>query len=262
MGARNLPHPLHIFRFLTNSNHYHFGLFETGDESIALAMDRIVERAALQLPAGERILDLGCGIGGTAIQLSKAGFDVTAIDPDARLLEFARADNSLNSPPTFFAGDLRTLVSEKPGSNFGGMVMTEVLQHYPALDDLFEQLSHALHPQAVVVFNDLALVEEDYSQAVPFHRVGKLLAHAGDSGFRVRDCQDLTPHIQAMPKRLLVELERQSESLHDHFRLERPRLSEEIEEFTVQLEHLQRALVDGQLLYQSVVLDRSTGEHV
>ena len=224
-------------------------------------MDRVVERSALQLPAGGRILDLGCGIGGTAVQLSEAGFDVTAIDPDARLLDFAKAAASLDSRATFITGDLLAMIGEIPDSSFDGMVMTEVLQHYPSLDLLFEQLRRILHPRAVAVFNDLALAEEDYSQPVPFHRRGKLLSHARDSGFRIRECQDLTPHIQEMPKRLLHELERQSKPLHDQFHLERPLLSEEIQEFSAQIELLQRALADGQLLYQSVTLERCGEEH-
>ncbi|PWE27843.1 hypothetical protein C4N9_15550 [Pararhodobacter marinus] len=48
------------------------------------------ERLGDALPAGATILDLGCGHGVAAAHLANAGFDVTGLDPSARLLAVAR----------------------------------------------------------------------------------------------------------------------------------------------------------------------------
>jgi len=40
---------------------------------------------------GDRVLDLGCGTGMLAVALARAGMAVTAMDPEARMLEAARA---------------------------------------------------------------------------------------------------------------------------------------------------------------------------
>lgn len=44
-----------------------------------------------QLPAGARVLDLGCGPGMAAARMAAAGFDVVAIDGSARMTERAAA---------------------------------------------------------------------------------------------------------------------------------------------------------------------------
>ena len=48
----------------------------------------------MQLPAGSRILDVGCGFGRHSIELAKRGFNVVGIDPSAAMLAAAqeRAD--------------------------------------------------------------------------------------------------------------------------------------------------------------------------
>jgi SAM-dependent methyltransferase len=46
--------------------------------------------ARLDVRAGERVLDLGCGSGNATELLARAGADVIAVDPAARLLDVAR----------------------------------------------------------------------------------------------------------------------------------------------------------------------------
>jgi SAM-dependent methyltransferase len=50
-----------------------------------------VLRALLDLPAGSRLLDVGCGTGRHAVPLARAGLDVTGIDLSPAMLELAEA---------------------------------------------------------------------------------------------------------------------------------------------------------------------------
>src|SRR5580765_7772360 len=55
--------------------------------------DRLIERviSLAGLKPGDGVLDLGCGTGMLAIPFARAGMAVTAMDPEARMLEAARA---------------------------------------------------------------------------------------------------------------------------------------------------------------------------
>ncbi|AKF08186.1 SAM-dependent methyltransferase [Sandaracinus amylolyticus] len=68
--------------------HFHTGLVDDdhdGAHDLRLAMTRAQERLldhvrdTLALPAGARILDVGCGLGGSALYFASAGHDVVAI---------------------------------------------------------------------------------------------------------------------------------------------------------------------------------------
>ena len=52
-------------------------------------IQRVISLAGLK--RGDRVLDLGCGTGMLAIAFARAGMAVTAMDPEARMLEAARA---------------------------------------------------------------------------------------------------------------------------------------------------------------------------
>jgi SAM-dependent methyltransferase len=65
------------------------GRYEVIAETLEPVSEIVVERVGLV--RGERALDLGCGTGSAALALAKAGADVVAVDPAARLVEVARA---------------------------------------------------------------------------------------------------------------------------------------------------------------------------
>jgi tocopherol O-methyltransferase len=62
--------------------HIHHGLWEDGDATPRAAQHRLIDRlaTAATLSAGERVLDVGCGMGGSSIELAKRyGCDVTGV---------------------------------------------------------------------------------------------------------------------------------------------------------------------------------------
>lgn len=64
------------------------GRYEETATALEPVAETIVKRAAVR--AGERALDLGCGTGNAALELSRAGAEVVAVEPSARLAEVAR----------------------------------------------------------------------------------------------------------------------------------------------------------------------------
>lgn len=64
----------------------------------------------LQLPAGTRLLDVGCGPGRHAVPLAQAGLAVTGIDVSRRFLELAAEDaRAVGVRPAFFEVDARRM---------------------------------------------------------------------------------------------------------------------------------------------------------
>src|SRR5512145_1008403 len=84
-----LPHPLHLFEFLTRSGHYHMGLAPAEGEPLSRAMDRLISVCLARLAPGSRVLDVGSGLGGTVTLLAQAGFRAVGVDPDWRAVAYA-----------------------------------------------------------------------------------------------------------------------------------------------------------------------------
>ncbi|HWC34396.1 MAG TPA: class I SAM-dependent methyltransferase [Mycobacteriales bacterium] len=64
------------------------GRYEETAKALEPVATTVVQRADLR--PGERALDLGCGTGNAALELARAGAEVVAVEPSARLLEVAR----------------------------------------------------------------------------------------------------------------------------------------------------------------------------
>lgn len=64
------------------------GRYERIAPALLPASEAAVARAGVR--AGERALDLGCGSGNATELLARAGAEVTAVDPESRLLDVAR----------------------------------------------------------------------------------------------------------------------------------------------------------------------------
>ena len=84
------------------------GRYEQIAPQLSEATDVVLAQAALR--AGERVLDLGCGTGTTALAAAATGAIVTGVDPAERLLEIARAAaEQTRAPATFVAGEAAEL---------------------------------------------------------------------------------------------------------------------------------------------------------
>ena len=59
-----------------------------------------------------KILELGCGSGGHALELKKKGHAITALDTSKKMIEIANKKN-LNNDITFIQKDLKKFISKK-----------------------------------------------------------------------------------------------------------------------------------------------------
>ena len=98
--------------------------------------------------AGRRIVDLGCGTGGYAVTLQRAGFEVTAIDSNAAHVAAAA---SLGVPAREAVGRLPF-----PDRSVDTLMMIEVLEHVPdeGIEALLEDVRRVVRRNLLLTVPD------------------------------------------------------------------------------------------------------------
>ncbi len=72
-----------------------------------------------------RILDIGCGTGGAAVALARAGARLTAVDPDPDKIQKARQLAQKQNNIEFRVGDM----TNENGTCYDGIILNDVLEH-------------------------------------------------------------------------------------------------------------------------------------
>ncbi|HMA03496.1 MAG TPA: methyltransferase domain-containing protein [Gemmatimonadaceae bacterium] len=114
---------------------------------------RLIE--LLELPAGERLLDVPCGQGRHAHLLAEAGFDVTGLDYSSHLLDVARKRGT-SSTLRYVRGDMRALPAKWTG-RFAAVLnlFTSFGFFLDPADDarVIHELARVLRPNGVLVWH-------------------------------------------------------------------------------------------------------------
>ena len=115
-------------------------------------------------PPSARVLEVGCGSGALARALLEAGYDVTAIDPDAP-----------DGPP-FLRVKLEELESSGP---FEAVVAARSLHHLHDLDAALDKIRGLLVPGGVLVVDDYAKERVDRPTADWYYERRQAIARSG-----------------------------------------------------------------------------------
>jgi 2-polyprenyl-6-hydroxyphenyl methylase/3-demethylubiquinone-9 3-methyltransferase len=116
---------------------------DSAPERFELRRDHLIRA----LPAGVRVLDVGCGSGWFSAALSEAGFSVSGVDVAAEALRRAR----LRASGVEFA--LAREGEELPfeAGSFGAAWLGEVLEHVQDGIALLEEVARVLEPGGVLI---------------------------------------------------------------------------------------------------------------
>lgn len=167
----------------------------------AAATEHVLDRVGLA--RGTRLLDVGCGIGGTSRMAAMAGAEVTGIDLTA---DFTRAATSLTGRVglgehvTFLTTPGESLPFED--ASFDAAVMVHVAMNIPEKTLVFSEIHRVLAPGALfVMFEQMRAADGDLAYPLPWadderssfvETTEEYLAHLESSGFTVEDVVDRT----------------------------------------------------------------------
>lgn len=134
--------------------------------------------AALHLQPGDRVLDLGCGIGGTPIALAEAvgsSGRVVGLELLQSAVDVSRADPGLPETVTFICGDAETYPMPPAAfdavfSRFGVMFFTDSIR-------AFRNIRSALRPGGRLGFVCWRAFEENELDSLPLQAASAHLPH-------------------------------------------------------------------------------------
>jgi ubiquinone/menaquinone biosynthesis C-methylase UbiE len=131
--------------------------------------------------AGQRVLDVGCGLGNDTARFARGGARVTGIDLSPRAIELAKCNFAQRS----LAGEFRVMDGERldfPDAHFDLVYCHTVLHFTPHPERMLAEIRRVLKPgkQAIVmtvnrrswmnIMRRVAKVELDYTTAPTFNR--------------------------------------------------------------------------------------------
>jgi 27-O-demethylrifamycin SV methyltransferase len=188
---------------------FHLGYFGRGDESLADALHAHTDLVAglARIKAGDRVLDVGCGIGEPASRIvARTDCKVVGVNISREQVRQGRelvAERGLSDRIELRRGDARTL--EFPDASFDAVLCMEVGGDICVADEdkagLIGELRRVLRPGGHVGFSDLAMrrhptaTENRTLRAVLYHSGSELVtdwpAEFAGQGFRIREQHDI-----------------------------------------------------------------------
>lgn len=134
-------------------DHIHHGLFLRGDEPPEEAQIQMLERCAdlVKIQQGWRVLDVGCGHGGTCVHLaSQYGCDTTGITLSDRQGELGR-ENAARAKVAveFILADAEEIAF--PAGIFDAVWTMESSEHFLDKAAYFRKVRHTLRPGGVLL---------------------------------------------------------------------------------------------------------------
>jgi len=163
----------------------------------------------LNLTPGMKVLDIGCGLGGSAIYMAATfGVDVWGIDLSKNMIDIAQQYKEEQKPEIkkklhFQQGDATKL--EFPKNHFDVIYSRDTINHIPGKEDLFIKLFDWLRPRGTFLVTDYVrgVDEQQYSQSfstyviergykiLTFQEYAQLLENAGFNPVNALDVTQL-----------------------------------------------------------------------
>ena len=207
-----------VLRHLSGEN-LHIGLWPDESGDVAAAGDRLTDLllGELRLRPEQRLLDIGCGIGGPALRLTRTtGASVSGVTISANQVALATAQAEaagLERRAGFHLADAMHLPFADHSHDAAWAI--ESLLHIADTRAALTEAHRVLRPGSPLVISDMILhgadaARHEHSSVKPLTTLLTLLA---DSGFSVKRLHNLDEHLRRSLRRLEADLARQRVAL-------------------------------------------------
>ncbi|MEU6021785.1 methyltransferase domain-containing protein [Micromonospora sp. NPDC047134] len=210
------------------SDAIHRGVWTPDVVNAAQAMDTVnrlmIERLRGHIPSGTaRVLDLGCGVGGTMVRLAQevdgfiSGVTISRVQAEIAAKRFAR--EGLTDRCQVICADFAELPAEP---QYDAIVAVEAVVHSPSLEKLLPSLVDRLRPGGRLILCDDWMTDKDRGLAArercldqfragwrvgSLHTVAELAAMAERAGLRLVEDLDLTAYLHlGRPRDRLIKV--------------------------------------------------------
>lgn len=260
--VRKLETPFQIFRYMTGSEHLHFGLWKAPQDPTPTAIaDAQAEMTrtlvAHLLPAPARVIDVGCGIGGTAIGLAHQGYTVDALAPPVGLIAYANgeaAEQGVSDRARFYAtGFLEVPVPDVP---YDMALSQESLQYIHPLQSTLEHFYACVRPGGRFVVGDQVLRALEGRGMVQFHVSEEIRELAAQAGFKLLHHQDITDLARPSIRNAVNYLECHFDKIVAFFQADQPNIGADLRVCIENGKQEATAYEYGQLGYELFVWER------
>ena len=131
--------------------HIHHGLWREGKEDMSkeAAQEVLVDEmyARARLPKNAKVLDVGCGVGGTSCKLAALGHSVTGVSLSTTQVAMAKENAAKEGvSPRFLEMDGEKLSFPGEDGTFDAVWISEALSHFPRKDAFFAHAMRLLKP--------------------------------------------------------------------------------------------------------------------
>lgn len=141
-----------LFYWMFWGRHIHHGYWEA-DESPAVAQQQLIDKMSglLDIQSSDRVLDIGCGMGGSSIELATRGCSVVGVTLSPfqrRWASTAARLGRVSRQTRFIAGDVEQI--DLPAEDFDVAWSIECTEHLFDKPRLFQRIVHWLRPEGRV----------------------------------------------------------------------------------------------------------------